>query len=120
MLADFFVAFVLFVCFVCFASVNLHNILVAHKRKEGVKSVAEVEHPAGFVVSVAALGTGVYFVEAFLFQLLSVSRFALVCVLLFEFWSAALSALQFLSQSLSLFALLFLLLSALLFVLLFP
>jgi len=70
MLADFFVAFVLLVCFVCFASVNLHNILVAHSRKEGAKSVAEVESPRGFVVGVAALGTGVYFVEAFFFQLL--------------------------------------------------
>jgi len=78
MLADFFIALVLLVCFVCFASVNLHNILVTHKRKEGVKSVAEVEHPAGFVVSVAALGTGVYFVEAFLFQLLVFSGYGFV------------------------------------------
>ena len=70
MLADFFVALVLLVCFVCFASVNLHNILVTHKRKDRGKSVAEVERPVGFVVGVAALGTLVYFVEAFLFQLL--------------------------------------------------
>jgi len=73
MLADFFVALVLLVCFVCFASVNLHNILVTHKRKDRVKSVAEVERPVGFVVGVAALGTLVYFVEAFLFQLLVLS-----------------------------------------------
>jgi protein-S-isoprenylcysteine O-methyltransferase Ste14 len=78
MLADFFVAFVLLVCFVCFASVNLHNILVAHSRKEEVKSVAEVESPRGLVVGVAALGTGVYFVEAFFFQLLVFSGYGFV------------------------------------------
>ena len=70
MLADFFVALVLLVCFVVFASVNLHNILVTHRRTGQVNSVAEVESPSGLVVSVAAFGTGVYFVEAFLFQLL--------------------------------------------------
>ena len=69
MLADLFAALVLLVCFVCFVAVNLHNIL-SYRRKEGVKSVAEVESPGGLVVSVAAFGTGVYFVEAFLFQLL--------------------------------------------------
>jgi len=70
MLADFFIALVLLVCFVCFASVNLHNILVAHRRTDLAKSVAEVERPGGLVVGVAAFGTLVYFVEAFLFQLL--------------------------------------------------
>ena len=71
-------ALVLLVCFVCFASVNLHNILVTHKREDRGKSIAEVEHPAGFVVSVAALGTGVYFVEVFLFQLLVFSGYGFV------------------------------------------
>jgi len=70
MLADFFNALVLLVCFVCFASVNLHNILVTRRRKDQMKSVAEVQRPVGFVVGVAAFGTLVYFVEAFLFQLL--------------------------------------------------
>jgi protein-S-isoprenylcysteine O-methyltransferase Ste14 len=75
MLADFFIALVLLVCFVVFASVNLHNILVVHRRKNAVKSVAEVESPLGFIVSVAALGTCVYFAEAFLFQLLVFSGY---------------------------------------------
>jgi protein-S-isoprenylcysteine O-methyltransferase Ste14 len=75
MLADFFIALVLFVCFVVFASVNLHNILVVHRRKSAVKSVAEVESPLGLIVSVAALGTCVYFAEAFLFQLLVFSGY---------------------------------------------
>jgi len=70
MLADFFIALVLLVCFVCFASVNLHNILVTHKRTNRVKSVAEVERPVGLVVGVAANGTVVYFVEALLYQMI--------------------------------------------------
>ena len=78
MLADFFVALVLLVCFVFFASVNLHNILVVHKRTDQVKSVAEVESPSGLFVNIAALGTGVYFVEAFLFQLLVISGYGFV------------------------------------------
>lgn len=78
MLTDFFIALVLLVCFVCFASVNLHNILVTHRRTDRVKSVAEVESPSGFIVSVAAFGTGVYFVEAFLFQLLVFSGYGSV------------------------------------------
>jgi len=78
MLADFFIAFVLLVCFVCFASINLHNILVTHRRADRVKSVAEVESPRGFIVGVAAFGTGVYFVEAFLFQLLVFSGYGFV------------------------------------------
>jgi protein-S-isoprenylcysteine O-methyltransferase Ste14 len=78
MLADFFIALVLLVCFVCFALVNIHNILVTHRRADLVKSVAEVESPSGFIVSVAALGTGIYFVEAFLFQLLVFSGYGFV------------------------------------------
>ena len=78
MLADFFIALVLLVCFACFALVNLHNILVTHGRADQVKSVAEVESPSGLVVSVAAFGTGVYFVEAFLFQLLAFSGYGFV------------------------------------------
>jgi protein-S-isoprenylcysteine O-methyltransferase Ste14 len=78
MLADFFIALVLLVCFICFVSVNLHNILVTRRRNVHVKSVAEVESPGGLVVSVAALGTVVYFVEAFLVQLLVFSGFGFV------------------------------------------
>lgn len=78
MLADFFVALVLLVCFVVFASVNLHNILVTHKQTDQVESVAEVEGPSGLVVGVAAFGTGIYFVEAFLFQLLVFSGYGFV------------------------------------------
>jgi protein-S-isoprenylcysteine O-methyltransferase Ste14 len=78
MLADFFIALVLLVCFVCFASINLYNILVTHWRVNRVKSVAEVESPSGFIVGIAALGTGVYFVEAFLFQVLVFSGYSSV------------------------------------------
>jgi protein-S-isoprenylcysteine O-methyltransferase Ste14 len=75
MLADFFIALVLLVCFVVFASVNLHNILMVHRRAVRVKSVAEIERPVGLIVGIAALGTVIYFVEAFLFQLLVFSGY---------------------------------------------
>jgi protein-S-isoprenylcysteine O-methyltransferase Ste14 len=68
MLADFLVALVLLVCFACLALVNLHNILVTHRRVDRVKSVAEVESPSGLAASVAVLGTGIYFAEALVFQ----------------------------------------------------
>jgi len=47
----------------CFFSVNLHNIVKGQKLRSGEKVHAEVEHPLGFIVGLAALGTLVYFVE---------------------------------------------------------
>lgn len=60
----------LLVCLGCFFSVNLHNILVVHKRRNGSKSYAEIERPSGFYVNLAAAGTLVYFLEALTYPLL--------------------------------------------------
>jgi protein-S-isoprenylcysteine O-methyltransferase Ste14 len=69
MLIETAIATFLFACLVCFFSFNLYNILKIHKRRGYAKVYAEVEHPSGFVVSLAAAGTIVYFLEvlAYLF-----------------------------------------------------
>jgi len=56
MLIETILAVSLLVCLGFFFSANLHNILVVHKRKGGVKSYAEVERPSEFCVSLAAAG----------------------------------------------------------------
>jgi protein-S-isoprenylcysteine O-methyltransferase Ste14 len=66
-LADTFIAIFLFICLVSFTAINLHNIVIVHKRRNGQKSQAKVEHPSGFIVSLAALGTGIYFLEVCLY-----------------------------------------------------
>jgi len=53
-----------------FSSVNLYNILKAGKLRSGVKAYALVKRPSGFVVSLAAVGTVVYFLEALLYPFL--------------------------------------------------
>lgn len=73
MLTETVVAVFLLVCLGCFFSVNLHNILKAHKRKPGVKAYAEVERPADFVIGLAAVGTIVYFLEVLSYLLLTFS-----------------------------------------------
>ncbi|NWF87431.1 isoprenylcysteine carboxylmethyltransferase family protein [Candidatus Bathyarchaeota archaeon] len=70
MLVEFIVATVLLVCLVCFFLVNLHNILVVHKRRSHAKVSAEVEHPSGFIVNIAGFGTFVYFFEALVYLFL--------------------------------------------------
>ena len=66
MLTETVVAVFLLVCLGCFFSVNLHNILKVHKRRRDLKVYAEIERPSGFIVSLAAVGTGVYFLEVLL------------------------------------------------------
>jgi protein-S-isoprenylcysteine O-methyltransferase Ste14 len=61
------VAVFLLVCLGCFFSVNMHNILKAHKRGRTVKIYAEVERPSSFIVNLAAVGTIVYFLEVLLY-----------------------------------------------------
>src|SRR4030042_1122460 len=51
------------ICLGCFFSVNLHNILKGHKHDGQEEPYAEVEGPSGFIVSTAALGTQLYFIE---------------------------------------------------------
>lgn len=79
MLVESIVAIVLLVCLVCFFSVNLHNILVVHRRRGHEKVSAEVEYPSGFIVNIAGFGTFVYFFEvlAYLFLVFSGLAFLL-------------------------------------------
>lgn len=61
------------ICLGCFFSVNLLNILKAHRHNGQEEPYAEVEDPSGFIVSIAALGTLLYFVEVcfYVFVILS-------------------------------------------------
>lgn len=51
------------ICLGCFFSVNLLNILKAHRHNGQEEPYAEVEGPSGFIVSTVALGTLLYFIE---------------------------------------------------------
>jgi len=70
MLIETAIAAFLLTCLVCFFSFNLYNILIVHKRKGDVKVYAEVGRPSSFAVSLAAVGTIVYFLEALLYLFL--------------------------------------------------
>lgn len=70
MLSETVVAVFLLVCLGFFFSVNLYSILKFHKRERRMKAYAETERPIGFIVSLAAVGTIVYFVEALLYPFL--------------------------------------------------
>jgi len=70
MLTDTVVAAFLLGCLAFFVPINLYNILVVHGRKRGVKSYAEVERPSGLSVSLAAIGTFVYFIEVVMYLFL--------------------------------------------------
>ena len=61
------------ICLGCFFSVNLLNILKAHRHNGQEEPYARVEDPSGFIVSIAALGTLLYFVEVcfYVFVMLS-------------------------------------------------
>jgi len=54
-----------------FSLVNLHNIVRFHRRRSGVKSYAEVEHPSGYAMILAAGGTLAYSVAVLLFLFLA-------------------------------------------------
>lgn len=66
MLGETAVAVFLLVCLGTFLSVNIHNIMKFHRRSKA-KAFAEVEHPSGLFMSLAAFGTLAYFVGAFAF-----------------------------------------------------
>jgi protein-S-isoprenylcysteine O-methyltransferase Ste14 len=71
MLVETIIAILLLICLTCFASINLHNILIVHKRRnKNASSYAEVERPSGFIVDIAALGTLVYFLETLIYVFL--------------------------------------------------
>lgn len=73
MLSESLIASFLTICLACFCSVNLHNILITHKRREKGESYAEIEGPSGFIVSTAALGTLLYFLGVCLYVFVTFS-----------------------------------------------
>lgn len=64
------IASFLLICLGLFFAVNLHNILVTHRTEDEVTPHAEIDRPSGITVSMAALGTLVYFIETILHPLL--------------------------------------------------
>jgi len=82
MLIETLIAIFLLTCLVCFFSVNLHNILIVHKRRGDARVYAEVERPSGFIASLAAVGTIVYFLEALTYPFL---LFTNVISILYDF-----------------------------------
>jgi protein-S-isoprenylcysteine O-methyltransferase Ste14 len=86
MLIETVIATFLFACLVCFFSFNLYNSLVVHKPRGDAKVYAEVGHPSGLIVSLAAVGTLVYFLEALLYLfLVFTDLISALCVLPFYF-----------------------------------
>lgn len=73
LMTEILLAVFLLVCLVCFFIVNLHNILIV--RRNSSKAYAEIERPSGFAVGLAAVGTGIYFLEVLLYQALTFSGF---------------------------------------------
>lgn len=70
MLMETIIASFLLICLGLFFAVNLHNILVTHRTEDEVTPHAEIDRPSGITVSMAALGTLVYFIETILHPLL--------------------------------------------------
>jgi len=66
MLNEALVAVFLSVWLTVFLSVNLHNIMKFHRRKNGTRTFAEVERPFGLAIVLAAVGTVGYFLVALL------------------------------------------------------
>ena len=67
MLAETGVAAYLIIWLTLFISINLHNILRLHRRETGPKARGETQRPFNLAVSLAALGTFVYFLAVLLF-----------------------------------------------------
>ena len=71
-----FIFAVLLIAFLAsFLLVNLHNILVVHRRRGHAKIYEKVRKPSGFTVAIAGVGTLVYFLEIFLYLFLVLGGF---------------------------------------------
>lgn len=58
------------ICLGLFFSINMYNILVFHRPTGDMKAHAEVDHPSGMIVGLAAFGTIIYFAEAAFYPVL--------------------------------------------------
>jgi len=65
------VAVFLLVWLAFFILVNLHNTLFLHRRGVSAHARAKVRRPSGLAVAIAALGTGLYFLEVCLYAVLA-------------------------------------------------
>lgn len=75
MLTETFVAVFLLICLGCFSSVNMHNILKGQKLRRSERVYAEVKHPTGSIMGLAAVGTLFYFLEVLSYLLLVFTGF---------------------------------------------
>jgi hypothetical protein len=62
------------VCVALFFGVNLHNVLRYHVGSTERVAKPEVKEPHGFIVGLAALGTGIFFLESLLYIAFGVLR----------------------------------------------
>lgn len=67
MLLDLAVAAFLAIFLAVFVAINLYNMMKSSASKQSVKYKAEVKRPGGPVFALAALGTGVFFLESVLY-----------------------------------------------------
>lgn len=61
-----------------FSSINLHNITKSNASKERSKYRAEVERPGGLIFALAALGTGIFFLESVLYIIIVFTGFSTI------------------------------------------
>jgi protein-S-isoprenylcysteine O-methyltransferase Ste14 len=66
-------AAILFICLLCFFIVNLYNVLRFRGGKFTEKVHVEVQHPSGFLLSLAAFGTMIYAIEVLLYLIFALS-----------------------------------------------
>ncbi len=85
MLIEAVVALSLLVYSGCFFSVDLHNILRVHNLSSGLKAYVKVEGPSGFIVSLADVGTIIYFLEALSYRFPVFTVIISMCDFLFRF-----------------------------------
>jgi len=71
MLTETLIAIFFLVCLIFFSIVNLHNIIIVHKRRSDTKVYAEAEWPSGLSVSLGAIGTFAYFLEILVYVFLA-------------------------------------------------
>ena len=86
------IAVFLVVCLIVFFGTSLYNIRKFNGSKQGGKIEAEVERPSGLVFTLAAFGTGIFFLESVLYIIL-------VFAGLYEIVSNSFFQFHFLSES---------------------
>lgn len=73
MLPHLLTAVFLAICLIIFIIINLHNITKSTASKQRVEYQAEVARPSGAIFALAALGTGIFFLETILYIILTIA-----------------------------------------------